>query len=429
MDRFSADARHRRFDRQERIPGWRQDLLARTCLGVVSDGTWDASFLVLGAAALGIPRAVVISPRMEPVALDLAREIHPESEIAHVAGHLTHPALASLLDRCSVLVDFSRSGLTNKILFNFAWKRRRPLIRVHREESGNRRKGGLGVYVRGREAGWIREMIGKRSFALKAEKDPVWEMVLAGLVLEEVKRLRFGGAPSGAPIRWDRPGFSGAFGKISVGIVGAGALGNFVSLCLALAGCGGLTVWDPDTVDLTNLNRQVLFGDAIGRNKAEALGEKLNRLTGVQVTAVPEAFSEDTSIESCHVIMDCTDNFEARVLLSRKAKVERKMLVSGGTGPDRGQVLCYHPEHSSATPAEVLGLEEIVRRRTYRRSPAGDPSCTAQPDPSVVMSNQVVGGLMVEVLGGMLAGDLPCSVFYESRKEGIFLEFSDLSIK
>jgi len=90
--------------------------------------------------------------------------------------------------------------------------------------------------------------------------------------------------------------------------------------------------------------------------------------------------------------------------------------VSGGTGVDSGQVVPYRPGKGERTPAELLGLYEIVDRRgaeTYERLRA---SCAYQPDPSVIMTNQIVASLMVDTYRIILAGREPTSVFYTGRR-------------
>ncbi len=86
--------------------------------------------------------------------------------------------------------------------------------------------------------------------------------------------------------------------------------------------------------------------------------------------------------------------------------------MSGGAGVDSGQVVLYRPGKDERKPAEVLGLYEIVDHRragTYERVRA---FCAYQPEPSVIMTNQIVAGLMVDTYRIMPAGEEPASIFY-----------------
>jgi molybdopterin/thiamine biosynthesis adenylyltransferase len=195
-------------------------------------------------------------------------------------------------------------------------------------------------------------------------------------------------------------------------VVGAGALGTFVGLGLVYAGFRAMTFMDPDVVETTNLNRQVFFHDAVGLKKAEALATRFETLFGIQARARVDYLRGDTDLAPYDAVFDCVDNFETRLVLSEICREEGKLLVSGGTGVDSGQVVPYRPGKDERTPAELLGLYKIVGRRrpgSYERIRA---SCAYQPDPSVIMTNQIVAGLMVDTYRIMLAGEEPASLFY-----------------
>lgn len=104
-------------------------------------------------------------------------------------------------------------------------------------------------------------------------------------------------------------------------IVGAGGLGSPVSLYLAAAGVGHITIVDGDHIDLTNLQRQVVFTtDQIGKSKAECTKTRLLALNpDIHVTAVNEylqASNINKLFENVDIVIDCTDNFSARYLIN-----------------------------------------------------------------------------------------------------------------
>lgn len=117
-------------------------------------------------------------------------------------------------------------------------------------------------------------------------------------------------------------------------VVGAGGLGCPAALYLARAGVGVLTVADGDTVDATNLQRQILYTESdIGRPKAEAAADAL-RLANpdVTVTAVPHRLAQhdlDALVAASDVVLDCTDNFATRHAINRACVRHCKPLVSG----------------------------------------------------------------------------------------------------
>jgi molybdopterin/thiamine biosynthesis adenylyltransferase len=210
-----------------------------------------------------------------------------------------------------------------------------------------------------------------------------------------------------APLRNDLP----------IAVVGAGALGNFVGLGLAYAGFGNLTFIDPDAIEITNLNRQVFFAEALGLPKAEVLAQRLNRQFGVRAQAWVTYFRSDTDISPFEIIFDCVDNYETKIVLSEKCAELRKILINGGTNVDKGQVVVYDPNRSPGTPAALLGFYEIMDRRkleTYRRQ---KESCIYQPDPSIIMTNQIIAGFMVDSLRKLLDGQETLNLFYDAGFE------------
>ena len=104
-------------------------------------------------------------------------------------------------------------------------------------------------------------------------------------------------------------------------IVGAGGLGSPVALYLAAAGVGQLTIIDGDHVDVTNLQRQIIFTtDQVGQSKALCAQERLLALNpSIKVEAITEHLSINNAealINAADLILDCTDNFATRYLLN-----------------------------------------------------------------------------------------------------------------
>ncbi|MGH1440327.1 MAG: molybdopterin-synthase adenylyltransferase MoeB [Cellvibrionaceae bacterium] len=104
-------------------------------------------------------------------------------------------------------------------------------------------------------------------------------------------------------------------------IVGAGGLGSPVSLYLAAAGVGHISIIDGDTIDLTNLQRQILFTTAqVGQSKAKCAQQQLLALNpDIEVSATEQHLSLDNAqalIEKVDLVIDCTDNFETRYLIN-----------------------------------------------------------------------------------------------------------------
>ena len=129
-------------------------------------------------------------------------------------------------------------------------------------------------------------------------------------------------------------------------IIGAGGLGSPAALYLASAGIGRLTLVDDDTVDLTNLQRQIMHTtERVGQSKA--LSGK-TALTGINpdvtVTALIERADAPRLAEltaDATVVLDCTDNFTTRHAINRACVAARVPLVSGAAIRFDGQISVF----------------------------------------------------------------------------------------
>lgn len=140
-------------------------------------------------------------------------------------------------------------------------------------------------------------------------------------------------------------------------VVGAGGLGSPASLYLACAGLGRIVLADGDTVDLTNLQRQILHrDDRIGWLKAESGRQTLLEANpGIEVIALTQRLAGDALLEAVagvSVVLDCCDNFATRHAVNRACVQAGVPLVSGAAIRFDGQLAvfdarradspCYH---------------------------------------------------------------------------------------
>lgn len=129
-------------------------------------------------------------------------------------------------------------------------------------------------------------------------------------------------------------------------VIGAGGLGAAALPYLAAAGVGHLTVVDNDTVDLTNLQRQIIHTTAnVGRPKVDSAREALAQLNpGVQVDVIQERVDADrldTLVRTANIVLDCSDNFATRHAVNRACVTHRVPLVSGAAIRFDGQISVY----------------------------------------------------------------------------------------
>ncbi len=131
-------------------------------------------------------------------------------------------------------------------------------------------------------------------------------------------------------------------------VIGAGGLGSPVALYLGSAGVGHITVVDHDTVDATNLQRQIAHTmDRVGSPKADSVRLAVAAINpDVQVTALvqrADATLLDTLLPSAQVVVDCSDNFATRHAINRACVRHQKPLVWGAAIRFDGQLGVYDP--------------------------------------------------------------------------------------
>jgi molybdopterin/thiamine biosynthesis adenylyltransferase len=129
-------------------------------------------------------------------------------------------------------------------------------------------------------------------------------------------------------------------------VIGAGGLGSPAALYLAASGVGRITVIDNDTVDLTNLQRQIAHNtERIGQAKVESARIAMHQLNPeVAIEALPERADEARLAEliaDATVILDCTDNFATRHAINRACVAHRRPLVSGAVLRFDGQISVF----------------------------------------------------------------------------------------
>jgi len=136
-------------------------------------------------------------------------------------------------------------------------------------------------------------------------------------------------------------------------VIGAGGLGSPAAYYLASAGVGTLVLADGDTVDLTNLQRQILHRtDAIGMTKTESGKRTLNEINPeCRVIALAERLSGprlDEEVALADIVIDCCDNFATRHAVNRACVRLKKPLVSGAAIRFDGQVAVFDSRQPNA---------------------------------------------------------------------------------
>jgi molybdopterin-synthase adenylyltransferase len=131
-------------------------------------------------------------------------------------------------------------------------------------------------------------------------------------------------------------------------VAGAGGLGSPVLYYLAAAGVGNLTLCDCDTIDISNLNRQILHSyDRIGEYKSDSAKKTITEINPFAVvTALRTKINEKNAVDlvaDANIIIDCLDNFETRFMLNRVSVARGIPLLHAGVAEFRGQITLLKP--------------------------------------------------------------------------------------
>lgn len=147
-------------------------------------------------------------------------------------------------------------------------------------------------------------------------------------------------------------------------VIGAGGLGSPAILYLASAGLAEIIIVDDDSVDITNLQRQVIHKmDRIGNNKAESAKISANELNPdvkiSSITSRPDEEEFSKLVSQVDVVLDCTDNTESRYAINERCRLLKKPLVTAGCVAFVGQItVCDFRDPNSACYACIFPNHE-----------------------------------------------------------------------
>lgn len=146
----------------------------------------------------------------------------------------------------------------------------------------------------------------------------------------------------------------------SVSIIGAGALGGPCALYLAAAGVGRIEIWDADTVERSNLQRQVQFtDDDVGHAKVARLAARLEAIDpDLEIVPIARRWTE-ADPPSGNILIDACDNFETRFALNRVAHAAHRPLVSGAASGWTGQVSVFASGVTQGAPCYQCWVPEM----------------------------------------------------------------------
>lgn len=182
-------------------------------------------------------------------------------------------------------------------------------------------------------------------------------------------------------------------------IVGSGGLGHPIAARLAGMGVGRIRLVDRDVIELSNLHRQVLFGEQdVGRVKVEVVAERLGQINS-DIAIEPVAMSIGDAnaasvIDGCDVVIDALDSVNARYALNRACVNTDTPFVSGAAVGVSGQVLCVIPGKTACYHCVFPALDESAM-----------PTCSIEGVNPAILS--IIGGIEVAEATKILTGRTP----------------------
>jgi adenylyltransferase/sulfurtransferase len=189
-------------------------------------------------------------------------------------------------------------------------------------------------------------------------------------------------------------------------IIGAGGLGSPVAMYLATAGIGHIAIADPDHVELSNLQRQLLHHDNdIGRNKANSAADSLKQLNPeIRVSPIAAALrgeALDEEVRLANIVLDCSDNFATRFAVNHACVKHRTPLVSGAAIRMEGQLAVFDSRAENSPCYHCL----------YKEGEEDDQTCSSNgvlsPIVGIIGSLQALEAIkLLAAVGENLAGRL-----------------------
>ena len=149
----------------------------------------------------------------------------------------------------------------------------------------------------------------------------------------------------------------------SIGIIGLGGLGSPCSIYLAASGIGTMNLFDDDNVELSNLQRQIIFNSSDVGAKKNLIAKK--KLLNLNENIICNSFSERITkknitklLKDSNFVIDCSDNFETRKIINEYCFKNDKDLISGACIGWKGQIFNFNFSSSNSSCYECL-FEEI----------------------------------------------------------------------
>lgn len=368
-----------RYDRQERIPGWQQEKLSRAKITVIgSDRLSD--LLLVDLLSLGIGNITRIG---QSDFFDFDK-INPQVYLEQRDEQLASQYMAkSVLEDSDIIINSSNEERTN----HFSREAAKFHNKVHFSAFCDKNSFTLGLSS---------DFSASSSDYEGAEQGIFPSLIASGILADEIRKrlMPLENDLLLTELKQTFPDGKGMEKRVIQ--IGAGAIGTFSAISLINLGAD-LTLVDFDVIEETNLNRQFLFYNANGRNKAITLKERLQKYSKREIKVREEKIGEDFDPSGFDYVFCCVDNNLARYHINRACAKYKVPFINGGSSINAGQASSYLPGKTRCLDCQT-GFKLSEATNPVKRSSG---ACF---QPSLIIPNQVVAGMMLSAAHSAQAG-------------------------
>lgn len=439
LEQTSQETSISRYDRQELIEGWDQSKLESSTIMIIGSDILT-NYVTLNASSLGFGNIEVFGggsilnkenytksvrktasdysqgfmyyesqegeSRVNSMA-DISKRINPDINIKGINLDLSLEGNWAVVRKPSLIIDASNSPSSKLNAAKYAGQNHIPFISA----STSHKKGGVGILYPDSLPEDVDKYFANILFTdMEDEKQgDITSMVISAIAVDEARKslmLLQGEQKLEDIIIYNQESHkrfnhdvnkqikeNKSLSRKHIMQIGAGSLGNFTALGLTLRDVGKFTIIDDDVAEETNLNRQPFLYGGIDEPKVDTLVEKMSKINPrIKFETIQKRVSLDFEPyfkkNKPDLIVDTVDNNKTRALLNYFSLKYNIPYISGGTRYNSGQAIVSIPGKTACLNCK----SDIDKMALDAYTPQ---SCILAPTPSVITSNQIIGGLMV----------------------------------
>jgi len=353
----------------------------------------------------------------------IASRINPSIDVRGIHSKFSPSLLSFLNFNPDFIVDTQNNPSQKEHVLHYAMQKKKTFLSSFCAE--------YKIITTRLNRGNISDLLNPGGITPDSQQGPIPSGVGAGIITDEIRKSLFRineeeellesqftynlESPSRvSPQSQDRINYRSIRGT-RILIAGAGAIGNFAAISLALEGFRNTTVLDFDRVEDHNLERQILFYDKVGDEKADALASRMSEMGVIRARALNKRITPGSKSlierEKYEILIGCFDNQNARCELSDIALELNIPYIDGGTSATMGSISSYIPKKTGC----------VKCKKNLR--PIKETASCPMALPSVVIPNAIIGSLMVGEVYSVLSGNPPNKrvVYDGSEQDRLYL--------